>query len=199
MGKLTARQVATSKPGRIGDGDGLWLETSPTSKRRWLIRYSRPGGAGVTETAIGSATYMSLAEAREAAFEFKRNLAKGILPVRKATFAAVAVDVLEAKSARFKRSLRGSREVCAVQEKSARFKRSLRGSREVCAVQERKPDRPSLGQVAHLLQAPRRVNRRRTLTPDRRPKLTRFVTAANGSARPGEAGQGCAAGARADR
>ena len=137
MGKLTARQVATSKPGRIGDGDGLWLETSPTSKRRWLIRYSRPGGAGVTETAIGSATYMSLAEAREAAFEFKRNLAKGILPVRKATFAAVAVDVLEAKSARFKRSLRGSREVCAVQEKSARFKRSLRGSREVCAVQEK--------------------------------------------------------------
>ena len=76
-------------------------------ERRWLIRYSRPGGAGVTETAIGSATYMSLAEAREAAFEFKRNLAKGILPVRKATFAAVAVDVLEAKlrvkkSARFK-------------------------------------------------------------------------------------------------
>ena len=45
---------------------------------------------------------MSLAEAREAAFEFKRNLAKGILPVRKATFAAVAADVLEARSARFK-------------------------------------------------------------------------------------------------
>ncbi len=59
-------------------------------KRRWLIRYSRPGGAGVTETAIGSATYMSLAEAREAAFEFKRNLGRGILPVRKATFGAVA-------------------------------------------------------------------------------------------------------------
>ena len=108
------------------------------------------------------------------------------------------VCAVQEKSARFKRSLRGSREVCAVQEKSARFKRSLRGSREVCAVQER-ADRPSLGQVAHLLQAPRRVNRRRTLTPDRRPKLTRFVTAANGSARPGEAGQGCAAGARADR
>ena len=102
MGKLTARQVATSKPGRIGDGEGLWLETSPTSKRRWLIRYSRPSGQGVTETAIGSATYMSLAEAREAAFEFKRNLATGILPVRKATFGAVAVDVLEARSARFK-------------------------------------------------------------------------------------------------
>ena len=80
MGKLTARQVATSKPGRIGDGEGLWLETSPTSKRRWLIRYSRPSGQGVTETAIGSATYMSLVEAREAAFEFKRNLAKESCP-----------------------------------------------------------------------------------------------------------------------
>jgi hypothetical protein len=102
MGNLTARQVATSKPGRMGDGEGLWLETSPTLKRRWLIRYSRPGGLGVTETALGSALYMSLAEAREAAFEFKRNLAKGILPVRKATFGAVAVDVLEARSARFK-------------------------------------------------------------------------------------------------
>jgi len=65
MGNLTARQVATSKPGRIGDGEGLWLETSPTLKRRWLIRYSRPGGLGVTETALGSAIYMSLAEARD--------------------------------------------------------------------------------------------------------------------------------------
>ena len=122
MGKLTARQVATSKPGRIGDGDGLWLETSPTSKRRWLIRYSRPGGAGVTETAIGSATYMSLAEAREAAFEFKRNLAKGIFA-------------------------RSQGDVCR--------RRCRCSGGEVCAVQERKPDRPSLGQVAHLLQAPR--------------------------------------------
>jgi integrase len=102
MGRLTARQVATSKPGRIGDGEGLWLETSPTLKRRWLIRYSRPSGLGVTESALGSATYMTLAEAREAAYEFKRNLARGILPVRKATFGAVAADVLEARSARFK-------------------------------------------------------------------------------------------------
>ena len=128
MGKLTARQVATSKPARIGDGDGLWLETSPTSKRRWLIRYSRPGGAGVTETAIGSATYMSLAEAREAAFEFKRNLATGI-------------------------PARSQADVC-------RCRRRCPGS-EVCALegQDRKPDRPSLGQVAHLLQAPQRRRR----------------------------------------
>jgi Arm DNA-binding domain len=104
MGKLTARQVATSKPGRIGDGEGLWLETSATGKRRWIIRWSRSGGLGVTEKSLGSTTYMSLAEARTAAFEFKRNLAKGILPVRKATFATVAGDVLEARRSRFKAS-----------------------------------------------------------------------------------------------
>ncbi|MGO9772029.1 MAG: hypothetical protein ACLPSW_21270, partial [Roseiarcus sp.] len=42
------------------------------------------------------------------------------------------------------------------------------------------------------------VNRRPKLTPDRRPKLTlSVVTRADGSARPGGAGRGCAAGASA--
>ncbi len=42
------------------------------------------------------------------------------------------------------------------------------------------------------------VNRRPKLTPDRRPKLTlSVVTRAAGSARPGGAGRGCAAGASA--
>ena len=44
------------------------------------------------------------------------------------------------------------------------------------------------------------VNRRPKLTPDRRPKLTPcLVVARNGSARPGGAGRGCAAGASAGR
>ena len=44
------------------------------------------------------------------------------------------------------------------------------------------------------------VNRRPKLTPDRRSKLTPFlVVARSGSARPGGAGRGCAAGASADR
>src|SRR5271166_4027297 len=41
------------------------------------------------------------------------------------------------------------------------------------------------------------VNRRRKVTPDRRPKLTPLVKGADGSARPGGAGRGCAAGASA--
>ena len=44
------------------------------------------------------------------------------------------------------------------------------------------------------------VNRRAKLTPDRRPKLTPpFGKGADGSARPGGAGRGCAAGASAVR
>src|SRR5208283_647814 len=43
------------------------------------------------------------------------------------------------------------------------------------------------------------VNRRRKVTPDRRPKLTPLVKGSDGSARPGGAGRGCAAGASAVR
>ena len=41
------------------------------------------------------------------------------------------------------------------------------------------------------------VNRRAKLTPYRRPKLTPLFGSVDGSARPGEAGRGCAAGAGA--
>jgi hypothetical protein len=43
------------------------------------------------------------------------------------------------------------------------------------------------------------VNRRRTLPPDRRPKVTPPLLCADGSARPGGAGPGCAAWASAGR
>ncbi len=43
------------------------------------------------------------------------------------------------------------------------------------------------------------VNRRPKLTPDRRPNLTPLAKGADGSARPGGAGRGCAAGASAVR
>src|SRR5271166_4358120 len=54
---------------------------------------------------------------------------------------------------------------------------------------------PRLGQPLRERRA-RSVNRRRKVTPDRRPKLT---PCSDGSARPGGAGRGCAAGASAVR
>jgi integrase len=97
VGKLTARQVQTAKgPGRLIDGDGLTLEISATGRKRWLLRFSSSGR--VTEKALGSAEFISLAEARDKAFEFRKNLALGIAPSKKITFGEIATEVLASKS-----------------------------------------------------------------------------------------------------
>jgi hypothetical protein len=102
MGKLTARQVATAKgPGRLGDGDNLYLEISATGAKRWLVRYS-PTPGRVSEKSLGSASFLSLADARTAAYDFKRNLALGVTAPRHVTFGALANELLAAKGAREK-------------------------------------------------------------------------------------------------
>jgi integrase len=93
MGKLTARQIENAKgPKRLIDGDGLTLAISPTGKKRFLIRFSRQGK--VNEKALGLYPYMSLAEARTAAFDFKRNLKTGIATPRRVTFEALARETV---------------------------------------------------------------------------------------------------------
>ena len=93
---LTARFVATAKKGRYLDSSGLYLDVSPTGKRRFVLRYSRD--KKVTEKAIGSAEFVTLSEARILAFEFRKNLALGIAPARKITFGEIATEVLASKS-----------------------------------------------------------------------------------------------------
>ena len=96
MGRLSTKQVENAKgPARLIDGDGLTLEISPTGKKRFLIRFSRAGK--VTEKALGLYPYMSLADARAAAFDFKRNLVLGIALPKKITFGEIAKDVLASK------------------------------------------------------------------------------------------------------
>lgn len=105
--RLSARAVATRKPGRYGDGGGLWLVVSKTGSRKWVYRFSMNGR--VTETGLGSATLVSLSEAREAAREARRQVRAGINPIeaRRAaaraaagipTFGAVADTLLQAKA-----------------------------------------------------------------------------------------------------
>jgi integrase len=93
---LTARFVATAKKGRWLDASGLYLEVSPTGKRRWVLRYSKD--KKVTEKAIGPADFVSLSDARILAFEFRRNLALGIAPKKAITFGEIAKEVLASKS-----------------------------------------------------------------------------------------------------
>jgi integrase len=102
---LTARFISTAKPGRHLDSQvkGLYLEVSPLSKgRRYVLRYSRPNGAGVTETSIGDASLISLSEARTQALEFRRSLKLGHVSPKRVTFSVLAKDVLAAKLISFK-------------------------------------------------------------------------------------------------
>src|SRR3954464_2582661 len=71
VGKLTAAKVQHAKPGRHGDGRGLYLQVIGGSKT-WVLRYEhrkRERWMG-----LGSAEFVSLAQARERAFELRRKL-----------------------------------------------------------------------------------------------------------------------------
>ncbi|MGE0235879.1 tyrosine-type recombinase/integrase [Methylocystis sp.] len=87
-GKLTARAAATTKPGRYGDGGGLWLVVSPTGARKWVYRFTWQ--ARVTEMGLGSADLVSLAEARAKAGDARKTLANRCNPIKARREAAKA-------------------------------------------------------------------------------------------------------------
>ena len=75
--KLSATAVAKrTKPGRMGDGGGLYLHTKSGGARAWVFRYTRPSG-GVTELGVGPFPAISLARAREIAAECRQHVAEG--------------------------------------------------------------------------------------------------------------------------
>jgi hypothetical protein len=77
--KPSARAAATIKPGRYGDGGGLYLIVSPKKARKWVYRFTFAGK--VTEMGLGAAGTVSLAEAREKAREARRLLPAGENPI----------------------------------------------------------------------------------------------------------------------
>jgi Arm DNA-binding domain len=109
--KLSARTVAIAKPGRYGDGKGLWLAVSPAGAKKWIFRFSWQGR--VTESGLGPASAVSLAEARTKAAECRKLLAAGKNPIeaRKVakqeqdgakTFGQVAETFLASKQAEWR-------------------------------------------------------------------------------------------------
>jgi integrase len=78
-GKLTARTVATAKPGRHGDGAGLWLVVAESGARKWVFRFSF--GGKVTEMGLGSLNTVRLAEARELANAARKTVKDGVNPI----------------------------------------------------------------------------------------------------------------------
>ena len=79
MSKLTALSVKKAKSGKHGDGGGLYLVVSGTGARKWVLRIQVRGKR--RDLGLGSATNVSLAEAREAAEDMRRAIRRGDDPV----------------------------------------------------------------------------------------------------------------------
>jgi len=106
-GRLTARKVATAKPGKHSDGGNLYLIVADTGSRKWVLRFTWRGAA--KEMGLGSANDVPLADAREKAADARRTLAKGLNPIdeRKRngaipTFGEMADSVCDTLSAGFR-------------------------------------------------------------------------------------------------
>ena len=78
--RLTVLKVSkTKKPGRYGDGGGLYLQVSLARTKAWLFRFMRNGRA--REMGLGPVDIVSLAEAREKARQARRLLLDGFDPI----------------------------------------------------------------------------------------------------------------------
>ena len=80
MGKLTARQVETLKAsGRHSDGSNLYLSVSKTGSKSWVFFYRHAGKQ--RELGLGSASIITLAEARLKALAAMKLLKEGTDPM----------------------------------------------------------------------------------------------------------------------
>lgn len=80
INKLSAIEVERkAKPGRYGDGGGLYLQVSSSGAKSWLFRYMIHGKAH--EMGLGSVQAFSLKEARERAKQPRQLVADGVDPI----------------------------------------------------------------------------------------------------------------------
>ena len=101
---LTAAKVRTAKPGRYGDGGGLYLLVRGPEARVWLVRYTMPG-AKLREMGLGKAGgpgAVPLAEARDRAAELRRLVKAGTDPLDHREAAEAAARAQQAAKARAK-------------------------------------------------------------------------------------------------
>ena len=94
MGKLTALAArALSKPGRHGDGDGLYLNVAPSGSKSWVQRIVIDGRR--RDMGLGPYPAVSLARARAIAHDNRTAVAQGRDPVAEKREAREAARVIE--------------------------------------------------------------------------------------------------------
>ena len=104
---LTATAVKHAKPGRHGDGGGLFLLVKPTGMRSWVFRYQV--GGKVRDMGLGSAAgpgAVPLAEARTKVVDLLRNVRSGVDPLgdreRRAVESAAKAELEKVQAISFK-------------------------------------------------------------------------------------------------
>ena len=109
MGQLNAAVVrGLTKPGRYGDGGTLFLNIAPGGSKSWIQRLAIDGKRH--DIGLGGFPLVTLAEAREAAFENRRLARRGDDPLatkrraRAPTFREAAERTFEANRARWRNS-----------------------------------------------------------------------------------------------
>jgi integrase len=111
INKLTARKVASlTKPGRYGDGGGLWLQISKWGTKSWIFRYMLDGrarqmGLGPVSASSGDG-FVTLAEARELAAEVRRQVIRARNSLE--TTESEILDPIDARRARRMQARRDS-------------------------------------------------------------------------------------------
>lgn len=99
--RLTAIAVEKmAKPGRYGDGHGLWLQVSPSGTKAWLFRYQRHGRA--RQMGLGPVHTISLAEARQKALDCRKLLLDGSDPIDARCERVASTKVEAARGVSFK-------------------------------------------------------------------------------------------------
>ncbi len=79
--KLTSLKVRhATAPGRYGDGNGPYLNVRPNGSRAWLLRYKLPGGK-TRDMGLGSLADVTLAEARDLAYNAREKIRTGTDPI----------------------------------------------------------------------------------------------------------------------
>ena len=102
VARLTVATVRAAKydprkggrPIRIGDGGGLYLQISSGGGKSWLFRYMLAGRS--REMGLGSAEFVTLAEARQRAFDARRDLTEGRDPIEARLAAERAAKLAQA-------------------------------------------------------------------------------------------------------
>jgi len=98
---LSAQSVKAAKPGRHGDGRGLFLYVKASGSRSWVLRYQVKGRR--RDLGLGPYPDVSLALARERASEARTLIATGEDPIAKKqqvkpkNFKEAALELIESK------------------------------------------------------------------------------------------------------